>query len=46
MSAARTGDPTELALLDMADGAGRRLDPADRDRDRVALYAFDPDGGA
>lgn len=32
---ARTGDPTELALLDMA---AVTIDPADR----VALYAFDP----
>lgn len=32
---ARTGDPTELALLDMA---GLLVDPGDR----VALYAFDP----
>jgi calcium-translocating P-type ATPase len=39
---ARTGDPTELALLDMADAAGTRLDPVAREQDRVALYAFDP----
>jgi calcium-translocating P-type ATPase len=40
--AARTGDPTELALLDMADAAGTRLDAAARARERVALYPFDP----
>jgi calcium-translocating P-type ATPase len=39
---ARGGDPTELALLDMAGRAGVRVDPADRDRQRVALFAFDP----
>jgi calcium-translocating P-type ATPase len=39
---ARTGDPTELALLDMAADAGVRLEPAARDADRLALFAFDP----
>ena len=39
---ARGGDPTELALLDMAERAGVRVDPAERDRQRVALFAFDP----
>jgi calcium-translocating P-type ATPase len=39
---ARTGDPTELALLDMAADVGVRVDPAARDADRVALFAFDP----
>jgi len=39
---ARTGDPTELALLDMAVAAGVRIDPADRLTQRVALFAFDP----
>ena len=38
----RTGDPTELALLDMAIAAGVRLDPAVRNADRVALFSFDP----
>ena len=39
---ARTGDPTELALLDMAAEVGVRLDPAARDADRLALFPFDP----
>jgi magnesium-transporting ATPase (P-type) len=39
---ARGGDPTELALLDMAADAGVRLDPAVRDAERIALFAFDP----
>ncbi|MCU1613625.1 MAG: cation transport ATPase [Frankiales bacterium] len=39
---ARTGDPTELALLDMAIAGGFRLDLADRNAQRVALFAFDP----
>jgi calcium-translocating P-type ATPase len=39
---ARTGDPTELALLDMAISAGVRLDPAVRTAERVALFSFDP----
>ena len=38
----RGGDPTELALLDMARTAGVEIDPALRDRQRVALFAFDP----
>jgi calcium-translocating P-type ATPase len=40
--AARTGDPTELALLDMAAGAGADVTPATRDAGRVALFRFDP----
>jgi calcium-translocating P-type ATPase len=40
--AARTGDPTELALLDLADSVGVRLDADDRAAQRVALFAFDP----
>jgi calcium-translocating P-type ATPase len=39
---ARSGDPTELALLDMARTAGVDLDPGARDEQRVALFAFDP----
>lgn len=38
----RTGDPTELAMLDLAAAAGVRLDPTARDAGRVALFAFDP----
>jgi calcium-translocating P-type ATPase len=38
---ARTGDPTELALLDMAETAGVRLDAAVRDADRLILFPFD-----
>jgi calcium-translocating P-type ATPase len=38
---ARTGDPTELALLDMASEVGVRLDPADRAADRLVLFPFD-----
>ncbi|MDQ2706970.1 MAG: cation-transporting P-type ATPase [Actinomycetota bacterium] len=41
-AAARSGDPTELALLDMASTAGVVLDPAARDRQRITLFAFDP----
>jgi calcium-translocating P-type ATPase len=41
-AAARTGDPTELALLDMAIASGTRLDPAVRITERAALFAFDP----
>ncbi|HTK64698.1 MAG TPA: cation-transporting P-type ATPase [Pseudonocardia sp.] len=37
-----TGDPTELALLDMVASSGVGIDPAARDRQRVALFAFDP----
>ena len=40
--AAGTGDPTELALLEFARAHGERLTPAERDRDRRALYRFDP----
>ena len=36
------GDPTELALLDMAAEAGADVSSAARDRHRVALFAFDP----
>lgn len=39
---ARTGDPTELALLAMAAAAGADVDPVSRDQSRVALFAFDP----
>ena len=39
---ARTGDPTELALLDMAAAAGLRIAQPERDAQRVALFAFDP----
>jgi calcium-translocating P-type ATPase len=38
---ARTGDPTELALLDMARQAGVTLPPAVRDADRLRLFPFD-----
>jgi calcium-translocating P-type ATPase len=41
-AATRSGDPTELALLDMAIASGVRLDPAARATERVALFAFDP----
>nr|WP_245645814.1 cation-transporting P-type ATPase [Pseudonocardia acaciae] len=39
---ARRGDPTELALLEMAAAAGVRLDPTTRDTQRLELFAFDP----
>jgi calcium-translocating P-type ATPase len=39
---AHTGDPTEIALLDMAAGVGVNIDPVARDADRLALFAFDP----
>jgi calcium-translocating P-type ATPase len=39
---ARTGDPTELALLDMALAAGVGLGTTERDAAREALFAFDP----
>ena len=39
---ARSGDPTELALLDMARTAGVPTEPAGRDGQRVSLFAFDP----
>jgi len=39
---AHTGDPTELALLDMAADAGVRLDASTRASGRLALFAFDP----
>ncbi|UOX90441.1 cation-transporting P-type ATPase [Amycolatopsis sp. FBCC-B4732] len=38
----RTGDPTELALLDFAAASGVRLDASTRDADRLVLYPFDP----
>jgi calcium-translocating P-type ATPase len=41
-AASRAGDPTELALLDMASAAGVGVDAARRDQQRVALFAFDP----
>ena len=37
-----TGDPTELALLDMAAAAGVATDPSVRDEQRIALFRFDP----
>ncbi|GAY07340.1 cation-transporting P-type ATPase [Pseudonocardia sp. N23] len=40
--AARTGDPTELALLEMAAAAGADVRAESRDRRRRALFAFDP----
>ena len=40
--AAGTGDPTELALLALAERAGADTRADVRDRDRRALYAFDP----
>ncbi|MFB9905394.1 cation-translocating P-type ATPase [Allokutzneria oryzae] len=36
------GDPTELALLAHARNAGTDLDTETRDRERLALYRFDP----
>ncbi|MFD8599307.1 cation-translocating P-type ATPase [Kitasatospora sp. NPDC059646] len=36
------GDPTELALLDLADRVGRPLTAAERDTQRMALFRFDP----
>ncbi|MGW3409974.1 cation-translocating P-type ATPase [Streptomyces sp. NPDC000888] len=36
------GDPTEIALLEMASDLGRALDPAERDRRRHTLFPFDP----
>lgn len=39
---AGTGDPTELALLALAGQAGVDADPGARERDRRALFAFDP----
>ncbi|MFC4944932.1 cation-translocating P-type ATPase [Pseudonocardia sp. GCM10023141] len=41
-AAARTGDPTELALLDMAAAAGVDVAAGGRDADRLVLYRFDP----
>ncbi|GAA4542101.1 cation-transporting P-type ATPase [Pseudonocardia xishanensis] len=40
--AAGSGDPTELALLDLAARAGADVRPEVRDAERRALYAFDP----
>ncbi|MBN9110774.1 MAG: cation-transporting P-type ATPase [Pseudonocardia sp.] len=40
--AARIGDPTELALLEMAAAAGADVRADSRDRRRRALFAFDP----
>ena len=37
-----TGDPTELALLEMAAGADAEINAASRDRHRAVLFAFDP----
>jgi calcium-translocating P-type ATPase len=39
---ANTGDPTELALLRLAAELSAPVDAAERDRDRVALYTFEP----
>jgi calcium-translocating P-type ATPase len=39
---AGTGDPTELALLDMAAQAGADVTPATRDANRLAMFRFDP----
>ncbi len=39
---ASAGDPTELALLDMAAAAGVETDPSVRDEQRIALFRFDP----
>ncbi|WP_286158525.1 cation-transporting P-type ATPase [Streptomyces sp. CB03911] len=36
------GDPTELALLDLADRLATALPPGQRDLDRQALFRFDP----
>lgn len=36
------GDPTELALLDLADRLATARPPAQRDLDRRALFRFDP----
>jgi calcium-translocating P-type ATPase len=36
------GDPTETALLDLAERVGRPVDEARRDGHRRALYRFDP----
>ena len=37
-----TGDPTELALLELARTVGVSLDPHDRDGGRRAIFHFDP----
>ena len=37
-----TGDPTELALLELARAVGVPLDPHDRDGGRRAVFHFDP----
>jgi calcium-translocating P-type ATPase len=37
-----TGDPTELALLEVARSLGVPLDPHDRDAGRRAMFHFDP----
>ncbi len=39
---AGTGDPTELALVDLAVASGVHVAAADRLAQRVALFAFDP----
>ena len=36
------GDPTEVALLVLADELGIAVDPAGRERDRLAVFHFDP----
>ncbi len=39
---AASGDPTELALLDVAARAGNHVSLADRTANRRALFRFDP----
>ncbi|HEY3609398.1 MAG TPA: cation-transporting P-type ATPase [Pseudonocardiaceae bacterium] len=39
---AATGDPTELALLELAAHAGVPVDPAARRAGRIGVYRFDP----
>ena len=41
-SGSATGDPTELALLELARTVGVPLDPHDRDAGRRAVFHFDP----
>ncbi|CAN5390406.1 cation-transporting P-type ATPase [soil metagenome] len=41
-SRSASGDPTELALLELARTAGVPLDPNDRDAGRRAVFHFDP----
>ncbi|PYC82632.1 magnesium-transporting ATPase [Streptomyces tateyamensis] len=37
-----TGDPTELALIDLAARLGEQRPPEERDRQRRAMFRFDP----